>query len=186
MFPLTDVGSSPGGPLLWIVCGAGRGVGKTQVALALSRILPGAVYAKQGTSPRRPGKAESYFRTDDEMDAFLRQAEGAGHRHLVVESNALARRGRGDIIIFLEGEIATGGHGLPDDAVGGHGFLPGARPDADLLRSLAQVVLERGGPGPDPPAWQLTLVRKGLEPAMIRPVLEVLVAQAEWNRRTRA
>ncbi len=176
MFPLTDVGSPPGRPLLWIVCGAGRGVGKTQVALALSRILPGAVYAKQGTSQRRPGKAESYFRTDEEMDAFLRQAEGVGHRHLVVESNALARRGRGDIIIFLEDEVSAGGHG----------FQPGARPDADLLRSLAQVVLERGGPGPDPAAWQLTLARKGLEPAMIGPVLEVLAAQAEWNRRTRA
>jgi hypothetical protein len=186
VFPLTDAGSSPGGPLLWIVCGAGRGVGKTQVALALSRILPGAVYAKQGTSPRRPGKAESYFRTDKEMDAFLEQAEGADHCHLVVESNALARRGRGDIIIFLEDEVSAGGHGLPDDAAGGHGFLSGARPDADLLRSLAHVVLDRRGPGPDPETWKLALARKGLEPAMMGPVIEVLAAQAAWNRRTRA
>lgn len=177
---------SPGGPLLWIVCGAGRGVGKTQVALALSRILPGAIYAKQGTSQRRPGKAESYFRTDEEMDAFLRQAEAAGHRHLVVESNALVRRGGGDIIIFLEDEVSAGGHGLSADAAGGHGFLPGARPDADLLRSLAQVVLDWRGPGPDPEAWKLALARKGLEPAMIGPVIQVLAAQAEWNRRTRA
>jgi hypothetical protein len=176
VLPLNGTGPSPGGPLIWVICGAGRGVGKTQVALALSRILPDAIYAKQGTSPRRPGKAESYFRTDEELDAFLRQAEGAGHRHLVVESNALARRGRGDIIIFLEDEVSAGGHG----------FLPGARPDADLLRSLAQVVLDRKGPGPDPAAWKLTLARKGLDPAVIGPVLEVLTAQAEWNRRTRA
>lgn len=176
MFPVTDVQSFPGGPLLWIVCGAGRGVGKTQVALALSRILPGAIYAKQGTSPRRPGKAESYFRTDEELDAFLRRAKGADRRHLVVESNALARRGGGDIIIFLEDEVSVGGHGL----------LPGVRPDADLLRSLAQVVLDRGGPGPDPPAWRLMLTRKGLDPALIGPVLAVLTAQSEWNRRTRA
>ena len=173
---MNGAGPFPGGPLIWIICGAGRGVGKTQLARALSRILPAATYAKQGTSPRRPGKAESYFRTDEEMDAFLRQAEGASHRHLVVESNALARRGRGDIIIFLEAEISAGGHGL----------LPGARPDADLLRSLAHVVLDRRGPGPDPAAWKLTLARKGLEPAMMGPVLEVLTAQAEWNRRTRA
>jgi hypothetical protein len=176
VLPLNGTGPSPGGPLIWVICGAGRGVGKTQAALALSRILPDAIYAKQGTSPRRPGKAESYFRTDEELDAFLRLAEGAGHRHLVVESNALARRGRGDIIIFLEDEVSAGGHG----------FLPGARPDADLLRSLAQVVLDRKGPGPDPAAWKLTLARKGLDPAVIGPVLEVLTAQAEWNRRTRA
>ena len=183
---MNGAGPFPGGPLIWIICGAGRGVGKTQLALALSRILPQAAYAKQGTSPRRPGKAESYYRTDEEMDVFLREAEKAGHRHLVVESNALARRGRGDIIIFLEDEVSVGGHGLSDDAPGGHGFLPGARPDADLLRSLAQVVLDRRGPGPDPAAWKLTLARKGLEPATIGPVLEVLAAQAEWNRRTRA
>lgn len=173
---MNGAGPSRGSPLIWVICGAGRGVGKTQLALALSRILPEATYAKQGTSPRRPGKAESYFRTDEEVEAFLRQAEREGHRHLVVESNALARRGRGDIIVFLEDEVSTGGHG----------FLTGARPDADLLRSLAQVVLDRSGPSPDPSAWESTLARKGLEPAMMGPVLEVLTAQAEWNRRTRA
>ncbi len=179
-------GTPSGRPLLWIVCGAGRGVGKTQLALALTGVLPGAAYAKQGTSPRRPGKAESYFRTDAEMDAFLRRAEAAGHRHLVVESNALARRGRGDIIVFLDAEVPAGDR-LPDvGAAGSHVPPVGARPDAELLRSLAHVVLDRTGPDPDRSAWEATLARQGLEPATVEPVLGVLAAQAAWIRTPRA
>ena len=173
------------GSLLWVLCGAGRGVGKTHLALALCRILPEAAYAKQGAGRRRPGKVENFYRTDEEMDTFLKQAEGAGRRHLVVESNALALRGRGDVIIFLGGDVPAGDHVLPGGADKDQGVHRGARPDADLLRSLAHMVLDRRRPGTDPSAWREVLARKGLESAMRTPVLEVLAAQAEWNGRTR-
>ncbi|HVP38877.1 MAG TPA: hypothetical protein VMS93_06790 [Candidatus Saccharimonadales bacterium] len=176
-------GAGPSGPrpLLWVICGAGRGVGKTHLALELCRTLPQAAYAKQGTSRRRPGKAESFFTTDAEMDAFLAQAGEAGRRHLVVESNALARRGRGDVVIFVAGEVPAGGRGPAAGAGEGHATPRGARPDAQLLRSLAHVVLDRGGSGPDRPAWRAALARAGLESALLAPVLGVLAGQAEWG-----
>jgi hypothetical protein len=169
VLPVSDAGPSRGEALLWVVCGSGRGVGKTHLARALGDILPESAYAKQGTSRRKPGKAQSFFRTGAEVDTFLRQARAARHRHVVVESNDLVRRGAGDIIIF----------------VAGHAVPRGPRPDAGLLRSLAHVVLDAGGPATDPSGWRETLAGKGLEPAVIGQVLEALVAQAEWNRRAR-
>lgn len=177
---LLQVRAAPGrrSPLLWVVCGAGRGVGKTHLARKLCQVLPGAVYAKQGTSPPRPGKSESYFRTDEELDAFIEKARS--RRHIVAESNALVRRGRGDIIIFLGGEGAGGPASGPAATV--EHFSPGGvRPDADWLRSKAHFVLE-GGPA-DTAAWRAALERLRLEAHILEPVLEALWSQAEWKRR---
>lgn len=118
------------GPVLWVLCGAGRRVGKTTLGLDLCRVLPGAVYAKQGTSRRRKDKPGSYFRDDEELDGFLARETAAGCRHLVVESNALAKRGHGDIIIYLELGCGAG-------AEAGRG----ARPDAPELRTRAHLRL---------------------------------------------
>ena len=182
---MSDAGPSRGEAILWVVCGSGRGVGKTHLARALCDILPESAYAKQGTSRHNPGKAQSFFRTDAEMDTFLRQARAARRRHVVVESNGLGRRGTGDIIIFVAGEVPAGEHGLPHGADAGHAVPRGPRPDAGLLRSLAHVVLDAGGPATDPSGWRETLAGKGLEPAVIGQVLDALVAQAQWNRRPR-
>lgn len=166
-------------PLLWVVCGAGRGVGKTHLARSLCRVLPGAVCAKQGTSPRRPEKAENYFRTDQELDAFCERERD--RLHVVVESNALVRRGKGDIIIYLGGGAAGGRHGKPA-ASPGHSFPDGERPDAGWLRARAHIVLgEEGRAAED---WRAALERAGLEAGIVEPVLEALVAQAEWKRET--
>jgi hypothetical protein len=117
-------------PVLWVICGAGRGVGKTRLALDLCRVLPDAAYAKQGTSRRRDEKPASYFRGDDELDAFLAAEMRAGRHHLVVESNALPRRGSGDIIIFLEAPTGGNLRGEP-------------RADAGELREKAHVRMGR-------------------------------------------
>lgn len=170
-------------PLLWVVCGAGRGVGKTHLARSLCRVLPGAVRAKQGTSPRRPGKAENYFQTDQELDDFCERERD--RLHVVVESNALVRRGKGDIIIYLGGARAgsgAGGRRGEPAASPGHSSPEGERPDAGWLRARAHIVLGEEGRAAE--GWRAALERAGLEAGLVERVLEALVAQAEWKRGT--
>ena len=86
----------------WVICGAGRGVGKTHLARRLCEILPGAVYAKCGHGTPEPGGPENFFRTKAKLDAFLASLRESV-QHVVVESGAMAREGEGDVIIFLDG-----------------------------------------------------------------------------------
>lgn len=168
-------------PLLWVICGAGRGVGKTHLARSLCRALPGAVCAKQGTSPRRPEKAENYFRTDQELDAFCERERD--RLHVVVESNALVRRGKGDIIIYLGGARAgSGGRRGEPAASAGHSSPSGERPDAGWLRARAHIVLGEEDRGAED--WRAVLERAGLEAGIVETVVATLVAQAEWKRET--
>ncbi len=123
--------------LTWVICGAGRHVGKTRLAQRLCAVLPDAVYAKQGCSIRKAGKPANFFRTKPELLSFL-DACRKTHDHIVVESNELARAGEGDIVIFVEG-------------------IPGQtdfRADADLLRSKSHL---RVGPGASSGDWEAVL-----------------------------
>lgn len=86
----------------WVICGAGRGVGKTHLAERLCEALPGAVYAKQGCGEPRPGKTPNFFASKEELASFVEEARGR-HEHVVVESNSWARSGHGDVIIFVDG-----------------------------------------------------------------------------------
>jgi hypothetical protein len=157
-------------PVLWVICGIGRGVGKTKLALDLCRALPDAVYAKQGTSRQFDGKPENYFHDDRELDAFLDAEARSGRRHLVVESNALARRGSGDIIVFLDVPAGTALRAEP-------------RSDAAELR---QKALMRLGRDPSEPIQvdelQERLARLGLEEVTRSAVIKVFQAQDAWNR----
>jgi FdhD protein len=108
--------------LTWVICGAGRRVGKTHLAQRLCEVLPNAVYAKQGCSTKKAGKPANFFRTKAELASFL-DASRDTYEHIVVESNELAREEQGDIIIFVEG-------------------IPGRtdyRDDAALLRSKSHL-----------------------------------------------
>jgi hypothetical protein len=176
-------------PVLWVICGAGRGVGKTRLALDLCRVLPDAAYAKQGTSRQREGKPASYFHGDDELDAFLAAEARAGRRHLVVESNALVRRGSGDIVVFL-------------DAPAGESPRGELRADAGELRAKAHIRVgwspaetaqgvgaeaADDGPGAASEATRMDdlrehLVRLGLDAAVIPAVIRVFRAQDAWKR----
>jgi molybdate transport system regulatory protein len=98
--------------LTWVICGSGRGVGKTHLAERLCEVLPSAVYAKQGCGQAKAGKTPNFFATEEELAAFVEEAR-ARHEHVVVESNAWARNGRGDVIIFLDG-IPGQGESRPD------------------------------------------------------------------------
>jgi len=108
--------------MLWVICGAGRSVGKTHLAQRLCEILPNSVYAKCGHGQRQPDKPANFFNTEEDLAAFIEQSAGT-YEHIIVESNGRARRGEGDIIIFV-------------DAIHGQ---TNVRSDADLLRSQAHL-----------------------------------------------
>lgn len=148
--------------LTWIICGAGRGVGKTRLAKRLCESLPDAVYAKQGCGPRRPDKPANLFRTIEETAAFIDQCLGH-HEHVIVESNALARAGRGDIVIFVNG---------PPGQVD-------TRPDADELRARAHLVLDASA---RPEDWHAALAARLRSPELVGRVCDLLVEQRERSR----
>lgn len=87
---------------VWAICGAGRGVGKTTLALKLSQMLPDCRYAKCGRGRSKPEKPGAFFTNLHELERFIDE-----HRdrccHLVVESNAYARTGNADMTIFIDG-----------------------------------------------------------------------------------
>ncbi len=115
-------------PCVWVVCGAGRGVGKTTVARGLCEHLPQAAYAKHGHGEVQPDKPGLLLHELHQVDHFL--VQGDEHAHLVVESNTLALEGRGDVIVYVEGET----RGMP------------RRDDVDELRAAAHIVLDTDQP----------------------------------------
>lgn len=148
--------------LTWIICGAGRGVGKTRLAQRLCQVLPDAVYAKQGCGPRRPDKPANLFRTAEETAAFIGRCLGH-HEHVVVESNALARAGRGDIVIFVDGPP-------------GHA---GTRPDTGELRARAHLVLDTGA---RPEDWHVALAARLPSRELVGMVCNLLTDHRERSR----
>lgn len=132
--------------LLWVICGAGRGVGKTTLAGKLRQILPQSVYAKCGHSPAKDGRDGDYFRDLSELIRFVESAP-ASSQHTIVESNALAHAGRGDIVVFLDG------------AIGKTDF----RADCPQLRARAHLIIDSAA---DPTDWERFLTEK-LDPASL-------------------
>lgn len=146
---------------VWVVCGAAKGVGKTTLALALCRVLPGARYAKLGHGRPREDGPRPYFTDPRDLERFVERSRGEGG-HLVVESNAWAREGRGDVVVFLEGEPGR----------------TGLRPDADRLRKRAHVVV---GPGGSVEAWRRAIGRVVADRRRREAVVALLGRQAGWS-----
>lgn len=124
----------------WVICGTDRGVGKTHLAERLCLALGDAVYAKRGCGRRKAGKPTNYFTTDDELASFIQRCRGR-HEHIVVECNAWAAQGRGDIVVFLDGTARSNN----------------ARNDVAALRSQAHLHV---GPGGSVRAWKRVLRAK--------------------------
>ncbi len=139
---------------LWVVCGAGRGVGKTRLARALVRVLPGALHVKKGHHPPAPGKEGVYFQEEEALLAFLEEAFPR-RPHLVVEWNGLALQGKGDLVIYL---------GPLEDTL-----FP--REDRLELARRAHIRLETE---PDRRAWKKVLEERLPDPSLVDPVLSVL------------
>jgi len=149
--------------LTWVICGAGRDVGKTHLALRLCRVLPRAVYAKHGTGTPRPDKPPHFFRSADELAAFVSSC-AQQYEHVVVESNEWAREGRGDVIIFVEG--ASG--------------MTNRRPDADRLRRAAHL---HTGPEAVPENWRRVLQTKLPSQELCEAICTLLADQQRFTRR---
>ncbi|MBL7134367.1 MAG: formate dehydrogenase accessory sulfurtransferase FdhD [Phycisphaerae bacterium] len=143
--------------VLWAICGCGRGVGKTHLAQALARVLPGAVYAKCGRGRSKAGKCANFFTNQRDLEAFIEQQAHRGH--VVVESGAMVRAGA-DISIYIDGSPAKAD----------------LREDADHLRAASDIIL---GPGASPSQWRQVLDRKLPDAKLRRAVWEIL---AEHNR----
>ena len=145
---------------LWVICGAGRGAGKTHLALGLCAALPNSVYAKLGCGRPKLGRPENFFRKETELASFV-DARRSAHEHIVVESNAWARRGTGDIIIFVDRVF---------------GCTP-IRDDADQLRSNSHVRVCPGGKVRD---WRRALRGKLGDGVLRDKVCDLLAAQKRF------
>ena len=143
--------------MLWVICGAGRGVGKTHLAQRLCEVLPNSVYAKCGHGQPQVGKPTNFFSSEEELAAFIEQY-AVTYDHIVVESSGRARRGEGDIIIFV-GSI----RGQTD-----------VRSDVDLLRSQAHVSVCSGASVRD---WERCLSRKLSDRRLCTAVCDALAEQ---------
>ena len=145
---------------VWVICGAGRGAGKTHLALRLCEALPNAVYAKLGCGRPKRGRPDNFFTKEAELASFVDNHRNA-HEHIVVESNAWARKSAGDIIIFV-------------DRVFGRTAVRG---DADQLRSNAHI---RVNPGADPRHWKRALRGKVGDTALRDGVCDILADQKRF------
>ncbi len=144
---------------LWIICGAGSGVGKTRLALALCRVLPKAVYVKCGCGKPAAGKAENYFTNTKEAVAFIDARKG--YEHIVLENNSLTLKGYGDIVIFI-------------DAVPNRTDM---RPDVASLRRRADIVV---GAGTDSREWEIALREPPGDSRMRRNICRLLSEQKKF------
>ncbi|MBN1974514.1 MAG: hypothetical protein JW787_12820 [Sedimentisphaerales bacterium] len=90
--------------LIWTICGAGQGVGKTTLALKLCEVLPESIYVKCGHGAAKSGKPGIFFNNLTELDTFM-QANRNIYKHIIVESNAFAKLSKSDIFIYLDGVI---------------------------------------------------------------------------------
>ncbi len=147
--------------VLWIICGAGRRVGKTHLARRLCEVLPESVYAKLGCGRRKPDGWPHFFHAPAECQAFLDQ-QRPRRRHVVVESNAPAARKDADVVIYLAPQA---------------GRSMDVRADAESLRAAAGVRIE---PGTSRRQWRRALAGILPDPALRRRVLGVLDEQAAF------
>lgn len=110
--------------MVWVFCGAGRGVGKTVLAKSVADVLGQSVYCKCGHAESKPGKAENYF---DSYDILMRYVDQAckDYENVCVESNRFVYSGCGDVVVFIDGA-----EGVTD-----------FRDDSDVLREKADIVV---------------------------------------------
>ncbi len=87
---------------IWVICGAGRGVGKTSVAIRLCEILPESIYAKCGHGRIKPEKNGNFFNRIEDLKSFINSVSSSC-KHIIIESNALVKLGKNDITIFIDG-----------------------------------------------------------------------------------
>ena len=145
--------------VVWTICGAGSGVGKTIVAEKLCAALPSAVHAKCGHGRPRTEKTPHFFVDMAALEEFVSSCNGDGH--VVVESNAFARMGRGDIMVFIDGV-----DGRTD-----------FRDDAPPLRQAADI---RIADDSDPSDWLAPLGEKLTDKPLRDTICRILAEQRRY------
>ena len=146
--------------MLWIICGAGRNVGKTTLALNLSQILPNSCYVKCGHGVRKSQKPEHFFDNIADLEEFIKTNQ-TSFEYLLIESNALARMGRGDLIFFIDGI-----EGETD-----------FRDDVDQLRQKAHICLNEKSKETD---WKKQLKKKISIKSLCHQICDVLLLQKKY------
>jgi molybdate transport system regulatory protein len=147
--------------LVWVICGAGRSVGKTTLAKRLCDLLPGSIYAKHGHGRPSAGKTPNFFRRVDELATFVSEARREAS-HVVVESNAWAREGKGDLTIFV-------------DAAPGRAST---RPDVATLRSAADICVSDKA---NPKQWRAALAGAAVVASLRPKIVQVLLAHQRFT-----
>lgn len=140
----------------WVICGSARGVGKTYLSSRLVAVLPRAIHAKLGHCSPKPSGEPNYFCSEQALAAFL-DLHSAAADHFVIESNAWARAGRGNIVVLLDGREA----GRP------------LRSDLAELRSHAHIHLGNESTRD----WEQVLTRHLLSRPLCQAVLDLFVEQ---------
>jgi molybdate transport system regulatory protein len=151
-------------PTLWIVCGACSGVGKTHLAEALCRVLPGSIYAKKGRHPPSKRGAPNYFMRDEDVMSFLARI-GDRYTHVVVESNSLVHHDIGEIVIFLDTPRSLGRR----------------RKDAEQLRTRANIRLCLGS---SVRKWNKTLGDHGIKGPLRDSICDIFIKQKHFLGRS--
>ena len=144
----------------WIICGTASGVGKTHLAQRLCQVLPKSVYAKCGHGKAKADKPPNFFHTQEDLAAFICRC-GQDYEHLVIESNTLARRGQGDIIVFLDAAA----------------WAANPREDAGQLREGSHVRL---GPGAQRDNWEEAIRPSLPDPALRCAVCDLFLDQKRF------
>lgn len=146
--------------MIWVICGAGRCVGKTTLALKLCEILPSSRYAKCGHGVKKSDKPESFFNDLPGLEAFIQENQKTCE-HLVIESNAMAIQSRGDVIIYIDG------------IEGKTQF----RDDADQLRRNAHLVINSQA---KVGSWKKRLSEVSVAQSLCEKIYDVLMAQKQY------
>jgi len=140
--------------LVWVIGGAGRGVGKTTLAQRLCEVLPDSVYVKCGHARKKKHKQPNYFRRAADLERFVADARRRA-RHVVAEYNAWAHEGRGDVTLFV-------------DAAAGR---TRRRDDADALSAAADLCVAADSTEIQ---WRTALARVPIAAALRKKIVSVL------------
>jgi len=171
-----------------IISGACSSVGKTTLANALGKLLPGAVIVKIGCGPRKEGKCPNFYPFGTTFAEIAKRHADAAF--LIVESNSVAGQVVPDLQVFLNGpEMKTSAYAARNAAhlESGKPVMPGHLAglakrlgvDTDVMIRIAWLA----GSRPEPAAAVILAggqsVRMGTDKALLdiegRPLIARLV-----------
>ncbi|OPY81125.1 MAG: hypothetical protein A4E64_00055 [Syntrophorhabdus sp. PtaU1.Bin058] len=137
-----------------VVSGARSNVGKTQLAHALCKLLPGAVHVKIGHHARKSGKDGYLYPMGTGFSGIA--AEHTGASFLIIESNRILEEITPECVIYLPAEDP--------------------KPSAEIAIKKADIIR-----GESVPVSKISLLaeRLGCDETVIREIVELAGATAD-------